>query len=794
MSPHRRLLALALLALASVLLVSPAAGEPVVDLAAQLKELNSLVVPADSDQAKELPKMLSADARNRIRTANQRETKAWQELKTKADWEKFKEPRLAALRASLGQPIEVPKDLNVRVTKTLEGDGYKIENLVFESRPGLVVTANLYLPKEATKSMPGIVICSSHHNPKREGELQDMGMTWARHGCLVIVPDNLGHGERRAHPFVDANSYPDKFAVSRQDYWFRFNTAMQLHLTGESLIGWMAWDLSRCVDVLLSRPGVDQDRIVLLGSVAGGGDPVGVTAALDSRISCVVPFNFGGPQPETIFPLPTDAELAFNYAGGGSWESTRNLRLSARDGFMPWLIVGSAAPRKIIHAHEFAWDQERDPVWKRYEKIFAWYNEPDGLASAKGRGSVKGKAPESTHCNNIGFEHRKGLHPALNRWFKLGATSETEFKGRRESSTDLLCLTPEALQTLKYKHLYEVAGALGADRATTARQQLAKLTPDARVQKLRADWAKLLGDVEVKDAPKTAAPQTQKLGDVKVEKLLLQVEPDIVVPAVLLLPPRKGDGQLPVVVAFAQEGKQEFLKQRSAEVAELLTGGTAVCLPDLRGCGETKLDGDSRRRTSATSSVSASEFMLGRTLLGLRLKDLRSVLAYLRTRPEVDAKKLALWGDSFAAPNGDAVKLEVPWDAEKLPAQSEPLGGLLALFGALYEPDVRAIYGQGGLSGYQAVLQGHFCYLPADAIVPGALTTGDLCDVAAAVAPRPVRLTGLVDGVNRKVSADVLAKTYEPTRSAYTTAKAGERLIVGEDKSAPAAWLLGQLK
>ncbi|MBL8799533.1 MAG: acetylxylan esterase [Planctomycetia bacterium] len=791
MSPRRRLLAFVLLTAGSILLVSPAVGEQAAGLAAQLKELNAAVVPADSEQGKELPKMLSTDARNRIRAANQRETKAWQELKNKADWEKFKEPRIAALRASLGQALEAPKDLKVRVTKTLEGDGYKIENLVFESRPGLLVTANLYLPKEAGKSMPGIVICSSHHNPKTQAELQDMGMTWARHGCMVIVPDNLGHGERRAHPFVDANSYASKFAVSRQDYWFRYNTAMQLHLAGESLIGWMAWDLSRCVDVLLSRPGVDKDRIVLLGSVAGGGDPVAVTAALDPRIACVVPYNFGGPQPETVFPLPDDAELAFNYAGGGSWESTRNLRLSARDGFMPWVIVGSVVPRKIIHAHEFAWDQERDPVYKRYEKLYAWYGVSDGLSSAKGRGTVKGKAPESTHCNNIGFEHRKELHPTLNRWFKLGAKTESEFQDRRQSS-DLLCLTPETRQQFGYKHLYEVAGALGAERASAARQQLAKLPPEARIQKLRADWAKLLGDVDVKEAPKAAAPQMQKLGDVTVEKLLLQVEPDVVVPAVLLLPNRKG--KVPVVVAFAQEGKQAFLKQRAEEIAELLAAGTAVCLPDLRGCGETKIGGDSRGRTSASSSVAASELMLGRTLLGLKLKDLRAVLAYLRTRPEVDAKQLALWGDSFAAPNGDAVKLDVPWDAEKLPAQSEPLGGLLALLGALSEPDVKATYGQGGLSGYQAVLQSHFCYVPSDAIVPGALTTGDLCDVAAALAPRAVRLQGLVDGTNRPVSAAVLAKVYEPTRSAYTAAKVGDRLSVGEDKTKPTAWLLGQLK
>src|SRR5262249_33582644 len=159
------------------------------------------------------------------------------------------------------------------------------------------------------------------------------------------------------------------------------------HLVGESLIGWISWDLSRCVDVLLSRPGVDKDKIILLGSVAGGGDPAGVTAAVDPRIACVVPFNFGGPQPETSFPLADDAEAAFTYAGSGSWESTRDLRLSARDGFMPWVIVGSVAPRRVIHAHEFAWDKERDPVWKRYQKIFAWYNAADNVDASKGRGS-----------------------------------------------------------------------------------------------------------------------------------------------------------------------------------------------------------------------------------------------------------------------------------------------------------------------------------------------------------------------------------------------------------------------
>ena len=103
--------------------------------------------------------------------------------------------------------------------------------------------------------MPGILLCHSHHNPKTQGELQDMGMTWARLGCLVLVMDQLGHGERRQHPFVSAQDYSGQFPVGRQDYHFRYNTGIQLHLIGDSLMGWMAWDLWRGVDLLLVPPG-----------------------------------------------------------------------------------------------------------------------------------------------------------------------------------------------------------------------------------------------------------------------------------------------------------------------------------------------------------------------------------------------------------------------------------------------------------------------------------------------------------------------------------------------------------
>ena len=71
---------------------------------------------------------------------------------------------------------EPPSDLKTQVTGTVSGPGYLNSNIVFESRPGLHVTANLYQPTEPRDSMPGLLICHSHYNPKTERELQEMGI------------------------------------------------------------------------------------------------------------------------------------------------------------------------------------------------------------------------------------------------------------------------------------------------------------------------------------------------------------------------------------------------------------------------------------------------------------------------------------------------------------------------------------------------------------------------------------------------------------------------------------------
>ena len=688
--------------LLALLLAAPARGDE------PFKDVNPNVLPPESMPSK----MLAADAKRRMQEASVRESKAFAAVDSREKWEAFRDTRIKALRDSLGS---FPKNHTVRVevTRTTEGDGFRVQNLLYESRPDVWVTANLYLPAKPPAKMPGFLISHSHHAPKTEGELQDMGMTWARAGCAVLVPDHLGHGERRQHPFRTAKDFDKPFRVGRQDYFFRYNSNLQLSLVGHSLMGWMVNDLMCGVDVLLKQPGIDRDRIVLLGAVAGGGDPAGVTAALDTRIACVVPFNFGGWQPESS-PLE-NPDRDFAWFGDGYWESTRGLRNGARDGFAHWVIVGSVAPRKVIYAHEFAWDAKTDPAWPRLRKVFGFYNAADSLRTVNGEGSVRGSGVGNTHCNNIGAVHRKGIYAALKDWFGIPIPEEYS---KRLTADDLTCRADAARQRLRSVTVHEAAYLHAeAEHRFEVAPRYRNLNGEAGREKLREDWVRLLGDTEPRPGATVTESAASPVPGGTLRRFALDVEPGIVVP-LLLLNPGGAKGKLPAVVMVAQGGKAEFLKRRGDAIAAFLKGGVAVCLVDVRGTGETRA-GDSAGRTSSRTSLSQTNLILGQPLLGAQLRDLRAAVRWLQGRDDIDGKKLAAWGDSLAEPN-KAGTPAVPHDVPNGPAVGEPGGVALAHLVELFEPGFVAGHARGGLSSYPAALTSPHVSIPHDSVVPGA--------------------------------------------------------------------------
>src|SRR5687768_12842908 len=89
---------------------SPVA-EPEKGLAARLAALDEKDVAAGGEHAKLFPQMLARDARAQRDAANRRESEAWRAVKDRAGWERFRDARLKALRASLGAFPEAPREL-----------------------------------------------------------------------------------------------------------------------------------------------------------------------------------------------------------------------------------------------------------------------------------------------------------------------------------------------------------------------------------------------------------------------------------------------------------------------------------------------------------------------------------------------------------------------------------------------------------------------------------------------------------------------------------------------------------
>ena len=695
-------------------------------LAAELAALPASVW-SDAERAKRETALLD-NLHARMAAAAQAERLAWEKVRTRADWERFRDTRIAALRASLG-PFPERTPLRAAVTRRADiSDGFAIENVVFESRPGLPVTANLYLPVKLTGRIPAIVMVHSHHNPKTQSELQDIGMTWARAGAAVLVMDQMGAGER-----VETQAWP------RESYHSRYALGMQMYLAGETLIKWMAWDLMRGIDLLLERPYIDPRRVVMIGSVAGGGDPAAVTAALDPRVAAVIPFNFGEASPEghyTTGPRPYDAATAD--PGWGEWESTRNLYRSAAQQFFPWLICVSVAPRPFVFAFEVGWPKTvaEEPIWARYQKVYELYGQPGKLAEVSGFGPFQGPG----ECNNVGSYLRRRIYPILKKWLDVPVPAEEYHNPRPDA--ELMALTPSLAAARKFQPASALAAALARERLAKAR---------ANPARLRAALAAKLGDIEPPARAAARVTWTKEAAGFSAEGIALEVQANLEVPLVLLKP--RPAARVPVVLVFAQEGKAALLAARAPEIARLVEAGAAVCLADVRGTGEA-----ARRpsRGPGGMSAAATELMLEGTLPGARLRDARAVFRYLAQRPDIDPKRIVLWGDSLAPVNPRDMVL---YKSAGQPAGpdvrlAEPLGGMLALLTALYEPDAAAVASRRGLASFLSVLEDRFAYVPLDVIVPGLLEAGDLPDVAAAIAPRPVLIAAPVDGCNRPVGAE----------------------------------------
>jgi len=201
------------------------------------------------------------------------------EIKTLDDWQAKKDEYRQQLFEMLGlEPLPKKTPLDATVTGKAEHEQFTVEKVHFQSRPGLYVTGNLYVPKQRDGKLPAILYVCGHGRVKIDGisygnkaHYQHHGGWFARNGYVCLTIDTLQLGEIEG---IHHGTYREKM------WWW--------NARGYTSAGVEAWNCIRSLDYLQSRPEVDPDRIGVTGR-SGGGAYSWWISALDERIKAAVP-------------------------------------------------------------------------------------------------------------------------------------------------------------------------------------------------------------------------------------------------------------------------------------------------------------------------------------------------------------------------------------------------------------------------------------------------------------------------------------------------------------------------
>ncbi len=201
------------------------------------------------------------------------------DVKSLEDWTARREEYRRQLREMLGlDPWPEKTPLNPVVTGTLDHEEFTVENLHFQSRPGLYVTGNLYVPKGLAGKAPAVLYVCGHSRQKvdtisfgNKAGYQHHGAWFARHGFVCLTIDTLQLGEIEG---LHHGTYRERM------WWWGCR--------GYTPAGVEAWNCVRALDYLETRPEVDAERIGVTGR-SGGGAYSWWVAAIDDRIKCAVP-------------------------------------------------------------------------------------------------------------------------------------------------------------------------------------------------------------------------------------------------------------------------------------------------------------------------------------------------------------------------------------------------------------------------------------------------------------------------------------------------------------------------
>ncbi|MFC3772682.1 alpha/beta hydrolase family protein [Paenibacillus sp. GCM10012303] len=173
------------------------------------------------------------------------------------------------------------------ITGTVNRDGYRIEKIIFQSRPSTYVTSNMYIPDDLNGPSAAVLfLCGHSDNGKQYDTYQTVCQRLVAEGLIVFAIDPIGQGERLS--YYDPATGKAEIRPGTSDHEYAGSQSIPL---GDGLARYFIHDAIRAVDYLCTRPEIDPARIGVTGN-SGGGLQTSLVMLCDPRIAAAAPGTF----------------------------------------------------------------------------------------------------------------------------------------------------------------------------------------------------------------------------------------------------------------------------------------------------------------------------------------------------------------------------------------------------------------------------------------------------------------------------------------------------------------------
>jgi cephalosporin-C deacetylase-like acetyl esterase len=492
------------------------------------------------------PRMLRAYLLAQSKKAFDARRAAVATLKTPDDVRKRqKELRAKFIEALGGFPDKTP--LHARVVGTIQRDGYRVERVVYESRPDHHVTASLYLP-DGKGPFPAVLMPIGHSaNGKADSSVQRGAILLARNGLAALAYDPIGQGERRQ--LLDDKGMPTITSSTSEHTMVGIGAL----LVGRSTASYRIWDGMRGLDYLATRPEIDAKRLGCTGC-SGGGTLTSYLMALDDRIAVAAPSCY-----------ITSLERLFATIGPQDAEQNITGQVAFGMEHADYLTMRAPRPTLICSASRDFFDSQG--TWTSFHEAKHIY----GLMGYSERVDLA----ESDSGHGFPRTQREAMLRWMRRWLLKIDDAPTEGEIAVARDADLLCTrTGQVLEDFKGKSVF----ALNAEREA----ELAKGRGKTRDRdELLKDVARLAGvRLPVAAAKMTEVGEAKREGH-RIRKLIFETEPGVKVPGLLF------DGGRGPLVIYADGTGKSAAAAPGGPIEKLMKSGSRVLALDLRGMGET---------------------------------------------------------------------------------------------------------------------------------------------------------------------------------------------------------------